>query len=348
MAPIPISSPAIGSGLEWAVGYVFPFSRRDKVSPHSIVGIGGLVTDNGSHGAVLGGRLYLKDNKYRLAVAGGHAKVNADIYGIGNEAGNAGAYLPLTTKGSAFITEPLFRIGKGFYLGPRFQYRNLSLSLNQEELNLPDIEINPPDDLRDVLDQIRPDLLHQQTVAIGPRFQWDTRDNTYYPRRGVFLDSGIDVFSGALGSKFNYQYYKVAFNKYTSLSPHQVLAVRGMGCAAAGEHVPIYDLCLFGFSNDLRGYPAGRYQDRRMFATQAEYRLNLPLKGFLGRFGIVAFGGFGGVGEKLTKISFSDLLPSGGGGLRFRLTKENPINFRVDYGFGKVGHTLSIGVAEAF
>lgn len=77
-----------------------------------------------------------------------------------------------------------------------------------------------------------------------------------------------------------------------------------------------------------------------MFATRAEYRLTMPLNGFLG--------GFGGVGEKFTKISFSDLLPSGGGGLRFRLTKENPINFRVDYGFGTVGHTLSIGVAEAF
>ena len=85
-----------------------------------------------------------------------------------------------------------------------------------------------------------------------------------------------------------------------------------------------------------------------MFATQAEYRLTMPLNGFLGRFGIVAFGGFGGVGEKFTKISFSDLLPSGGGGLRFRLTKENPINFRMDYGFGKVGQTLSISVFEAF
>src|SRR5512138_2439301 len=117
-----------------------------------------------------------------------------------------------------------------------------------------------------------------------------------------------------------------------------------MGFAAAGERVPIYDLCLFGASNDVRGYSAGRYQDRRMFATQAEYRLMFPSKGFMGRFGVVAFAGFGGVGERYSDIGFSDLLPGGGGGLRFRLLKKQPINFRVDYAFGKVGRTLSIGI----
>ena len=85
-----------------------------------------------------------------------------------------------------------------------------------------------------------------------------------------------------------------------------------------------------------------------MFATQAEYRFTIPKKGFVGRFGLVAFGGVGGVGPKFTEIDFSDMLPAGGGGLRFRLTKKNPINFRIDYGVGKTGGTLIVGVAEAF
>ena len=84
-----------------------------------------------------------------------------------------------------------------------------------------------------------------------------------------------------------------------------------------------------------------------MFATQAEYRLMLPTHSFLGRFGVVAFGGFGAVGRSLSDIGFSDLLP-GGGGLRFRLTKKYPVNFRVDYAVGKVGRTITIGVLEAF
>ena len=85
-----------------------------------------------------------------------------------------------------------------------------------------------------------------------------------------------------------------------------------------------------------------------MFATQGEYRLMFPSPGFMGRFGMVAFAGFGGVGRKFSDIGFSDLLPGGGAGVRFRLLKKQPINFRVDYGFGKVGRTLTIGILEAF
>jgi len=157
-----------------------------------------------------------------------------------------------------------------------------------------------------------------------------------------------DFFSTGLGSKWSYQYYRASFNKYNALSEHQVLAFRAMACAAAGDRAPIYDLCLFGTTNDLRGYTGGRYQDRRMFATQAEYRLMFPAKGFLGKFGVVAFAGVGAIGDKFTDIGFSDLLPAGGGGLRFRLLKKYPVNFRIDYGQGKDGHTLSIGVLEAF
>ncbi|RPI21258.1 MAG: hypothetical protein EHM61_25225 [Acidobacteria bacterium] len=345
VAPIPIASPTIGTGLEWALGYVFPFSRQDKISPHSVAGVGGLFTDNGSRGIAGGGRLYFKQDKYRFTVAGGNAKINADFTGIGNEAGDRGLFLPLTTTGSAFITESLVRVRKSLYLGARFQYRDLELRLNQEESTTAE---PPPPPLNEVIDEIAPYLLRQRTVAVGPRLQWDTRDTPYYPHRGVFLETGIDLFTEALGSKFTYQYYKFALNKYTSLGDRQVLAVRGMGCAAAGDRVPLYDLCLFGTSGDLRGYAGGRYQDRRMFATQAEYRLTMPPKKVLGRFGVVAFGGFGGVAEEFSEIAWKELLPAGGAGIRFRLTKEDHINFRIDYAIGTVGHTLSMGVGEAF
>jgi Omp85 superfamily domain len=345
LAPIPISSPAVGTGLQWAVGRVFHFDKSDEISPPSTVGIGGVFTNNGTRAFAIGGRLYLKQDKYRVTAALGTASVNFDIYGVGRAAGDRGTFVPLNTDGKAFIMEPLFRLKKGVYLGLRGQYRDLRLSLDQQKL---DSSSQPPDQLAELIDTIAPELLQQRTVSVGPRFQWDTRDNVFYPKRGILLDFGLDLFAQALGSKWNYQYYKVSFNKYTQLSEHQVLAFRGMACAATGDHVPIYDLCLFGTSNDIRGYAAGRFQDRRMFAAQAEYRLMLPVQGFLGRFGVVAFAGFGGVDKKFTDMGFSDLLPGGGAGVRFRLTKKNPINFRADYAIGKVGNTFSMGVLEAF
>jgi hypothetical protein len=63
---------------------------------------------------------------------------------------------------------------------------------------------------------------------------------------------------------------------------------------------------------------------------------------------VVAFFGVGAVADKFSDIGAGDLLPGGGGGLRFRLLKKYPVNFRIDYGQGKDGHTLSIGVMEAF
>lgn len=348
LAPIPVSSPAIGSGLEWAVARLFPFNKRDEVSPASTVGVAGIFTNNGSRGLAIGTRLYLKEDKYRIAGAIASASVNFDVYGVGAAAGREGIFVPLNVKGGVGIGEFLYRLRKGIYVGVRGQFRNARLSLNRDRLDSSDVTTQPPEQVAKVIDQIGDQLLHQTTVSMGPRFQWDLRDSVFYPKHGFLLEGASDFFSTGLGSKWSYQYYRVSFNKYNTLSEHQVLAFRGMGCAAAGDRVPIYDLCLFGTSNDLRGYTGGRYQDRRMFATQAEYRLMFPAKGFLGRFGVVAFAGVGAVGDRFTNIGYSDLLPAGGGGIRFRLLKKYPINFRVDYGQGKDGHTLSIGVMEAF
>jgi outer membrane protein assembly factor BamA len=347
-APIPINSPAVGAGLEFAVARLFRTDKADKVSPPSALAAGGLITSNGSRALAFGGRLYFREDKYRLTAGVGAADVNADIYGVSDAGGERGTYIPLNGSGTGFTVEPLFRLRKGVYLGMRTQYRNLTLSLNKDKLEDPDFEPQPPDEVAQVIDELQDHFTGQQTVSIGPRFEWDTRDNVFYPNRGLFLDVWSDFFTTGLGSKWTYQYYKIGFNKYMKLDEHQVLAFRAMGCAAAGDFVPIYDLCMFGVMNDLRGYAAGRFQDRRMFATQAEYRMMLPVEGFAQRFGFVVFGGVGGVDKTFSDFEWEQLLPAGGAGIRFRLSKKYPVNFRVDYAFGRYGNTLSIGVLEAF
>jgi hypothetical protein len=348
IAPIPIDSPAIGEGLQWAVGRLFLTTKNDKTSPRSFVGAGGIFTNNGSRGIAVGGRLYLKEDKYRIAGALGAADINADIYGIGKLAGDRGTYVPMKFKGGAFIGGFLYGLKKGVFIGAKGQYRNLRLSLDQEKRDSSDMTFQPPEQVAGVIDEIRGQLAQQQTVSIGPRFEWDSRDNVYYPKHGGLMDLWMDLFAEGLGSEWTYQFYKVAFNKYNRVGGYGVLATRVMGCAAAGDHVPLYDLCIFGSTSDLRGYTAGQYQDRKMFATQAEYRLMLPVKGFLGRFGVAVFGGFGGLGKEFSDITFSELLPAGGAGLRFRLTKKDPINYRIDYAFGKTGNTLTMSLGEAF
>jgi hypothetical protein len=226
IAPIPVNSPSIGAGLAWVAGYVTPLSKDDKLSPPSMFGAGGLFTNNGSGGIAVGSKLYLREDRYRLTSAAAHADINFDLFGIGKLSGDRGSSIPVNMKGSGFFTEPLFRLGKGVYGGARVQYRSLKLSVGD------DLQNNPPPEVADIVEVTRDNLLRQRTVSAGPRFQWDTRDDKFYPRRGVLLDTGIDLFSKAIDSEFTYQYYKAAFNKYIGLGDHQVIAIRGMGCAA--------------------------------------------------------------------------------------------------------------------
>jgi hypothetical protein len=67
IAPLPISSPALGTGIVPIVGYIFPLSTRDQVSPPSVIGGAGLVTNNGSRAFALAGNFYFKDDRYHAA-----------------------------------------------------------------------------------------------------------------------------------------------------------------------------------------------------------------------------------------------------------------------------------------
>jgi hypothetical protein len=157
------------------------------------------------------------------------------------------------------------------------------------------------------------------------------------------LDFTSDFFSEALGSKYSFQAYRFTFNKYGSLSKNQILAYNLFVCGTGGDP-PFYGNCVYGANNELRGYTAGQYLDRYMFATQLEYRLSLPK-----RFGVVGFGGVGEVvpgGSEIWKSN--NFLPAGGGGLRFQVSREYRVNLRADFARGKDTWTWGMGVGEAF
>jgi hypothetical protein len=149
-------------------------------------------------------------------------------------------------------------------------------------------------------------------------------------------------FSDALGSKYSFESYRLMFNYYHSLGKKQVLAYNLYTCATDGDP-PFYGECIYGTNSELRGYVAGRYIDRDMIATQVEYRLALRW-----RFGIVLFGGLGEIAPSVEEFRGDNILPAGGGGLRFKVSRKYNLNFRADLAQGKDGHTFSMGIGEAF
>ncbi len=311
------------------LGYIFPFSANDKISPPSTIGAAGLATNNGSRGFAIGGQLFLKEDRYEITSAYVHGNVDYNIYGNGIASNQT---LPLVQTGEAYFGEFLRRIAWKFFAGPRFITGNSFVTVN------PNNDSNFP---------IPPEVgLHTDLRSLGARLTRDTRPDHFYPVSGTFFNFTSDFFSQGLGSKYSFQSYRTAFNKYWSLSDKQVLAYNADFCGTGGAP-PFYGNCIYGTNNELRGYTAGRYFTRYALATQLEYRLVLPK-----RFGLVVFGGIGGTipggSQLLQRVQNSQFLPSGGGGLRFELSKKYHVNLRADIAQGVDGHTFGMGVGEAF
>ncbi len=329
VAPLPLSSPAIGTGITPILGYIFPLNKNDKVSPPSTIGGAGLITNNGSRGFVVGGQFFFKENTYEVTSGYVHGNVNYNIYA---DEIAPGVKLPLEQTGEAFFGEFLRRLFWKFFAGPRFISGNSFITVR------PNDDVNFP---------IPPEVgLHTTLRSIGAKLTRDTRPNHFYPLSGTQFTFTADFFSQDLGSKYSFQSYRTQFDKYWSLSKNQVLAYDAYFCGTAGNP-PFYGNCIYGTSNELRGYTAGHYFTRYSMATQAEYRLVLPW-----RFGLVVFGGLGGVipgGNQVAQQGEnSHFLPSGGGGLRFELSKKYHVNLRADIAQGLYGHTFGLGVGEAF
>ncbi len=238
--------------------------------------------------------------------------------------------VPLVQTGEVFFAEALRRFWWQIFIGPRLTTGSSFITVGK--INHPDI---PP---------IPPDVgLHTELRALGVRTVRDTRVNHFFPTGGSKFEFTADFYAQALGSKQTFQQYKLHFDKYMTVHKNQVLAADAYVCNVAGD-APFYQKCIYGASNELRGYTAGTYFDRHMFTTQAEYRLSLPK-----RIGLAGFAGLGyvrpGDNEFFTTSHF---LPDIGGGPRFELSKQYHVNLRADFARGVGSWTWSMGIGEAF
>jgi outer membrane protein assembly factor BamA len=336
-APIPISSQAIGTGLAPVAAYVFFPSDTDKVSQPSILAVAGLYTSTKTYGLGIAGNFNLAEDRYRITFLTGGARARYEFFGIGNDAGTTGESLWLNQKGHAVFLQGLRRIGWNTFVGPRFSHRTIKAA---HEAGLSEDLSHDFPQLPAIMDQLN---LSLTTAALGFRVERDTRDSMFYPTRGVRMGARVDFFGPYAGSGFTFQNYVFEINKYLPVREGHVVALRAMGCGVTGERIPFYELCQFGMMGDLRGYQTGRFRDRAMFAVQGEWRMILPWW-----LGATAFGGVGEVAPDGKSFNAEDLLPSGGVGLRFNLSKQRRINLRLDLAYSRTGGSWSMGVAEMF
>ena len=88
---------------------------------------------------------------------------------------------------------------------------------------------------------------------------------------------------------------------------------------------------------------SNKYINNQVYWVQSEYR-----REFGGRFGAVAFVGFGNNMSGWDDSYTEDIVYMYGLGLRFRLLKKDKLNFRLDYGLGNGSPAIFMTIREAF
>ncbi|WP_240482041.1 BamA/TamA family outer membrane protein [Ruegeria marisrubri] len=300
VAPIPFSNPTIGSGLVLGAGYLF---QLDEGSDPSVIGAGGLRSDNGSTAAAGAFKLKLDNNRWIIEALYGQADVQYDLFtGIG--------VIPIRQDGILGRLSLSYGVTPDFSFGATFRY--LDTTITPAFAGLPPIP--PPFD----------QFLNVEVANVGVVSDWDTRDDTIYPTSGQVLHFEAFQGYGLSGLVRDYSKSYVNYTFYLSPWAEGVIASRLSVCAASSE-TPFFDQCGIGTVDSFRGFSATQLLDFRSASLQVELRQRLGE-----RIGLIAFAGAGQTGQ-----SFSDLEAGGthsayGVGARYRVSKKFPLDFSID------------------
>lgn len=324
--PIPLSNPTLGTGLAIAIVRIY---EPENAGKPWVTGAGAMYTSNDDRALAAFHNMSLDHDRFRFSALGGYASLPLRFYGVGAEAGDRGIAINIQQDVLGGRFEGLARVGKDFYAGVRLRLQNVKTRIRTDPDETLPIEIPTVE-------------LESTIVSLGPSIILDRTDAPFNPRNGLLVEAHWMVGLPFLGSDFNYSAVAASANVYRALNDQTALAGRISICAA-GQDAPYYDLCNYGQSNDLRGYLNGQYRDHASWAAQVELRQRL-----WGRIGGVAFAGIGGIAPSLGRVGDSTLLPAGGVGLRYQLSKQYGINARVDVAFGKNSHAIYFAVGEAF
>ena len=322
--PIPVSNPAIGSGGAAAGALLFKF---DEVSSTSVIGTAGFYTQNGSWGAGGLASLAFDQDRYRLRAVGGYANVNYEFFGIGDNPAVQRSHVTLNQSGYVGHFSLEGRLAPNFYAGGKLRFMTISTNFpNANGGRLPNGAVSAPDSV---------------VGSVGVVATYDTRDRDFAPAAGQLIEGEANFSAHDFRLQQNYLRLTASYSRYDSFSSDLVLASRASFCSIQGD-APIFDLCLFGSRNDIRGYPVGKFQDKAMMALQTELRWHA-----FWRIGFVAFAGLGSVASSAAKFKY--LLAAAGGGIRFVASREYGLNVGIDGAINKDGEkTFYVQIGEAF
>jgi outer membrane protein assembly factor BamA len=319
LTPIPIANPTIGNGLAVAGLILYKF---DSESPASSTAIAAGYTDSDSWGVGALQEANFSEDRWRLTGGLALALARYDLYAP------EGSDFHFTTEQrvAGGMLQVLRQVTSRLYAGLRYQRARVTFPT--------------PEELQAVIPAEGLDL---DIGGLGIVAEWDSRDHGYQPGTGSYLTLRGNFARDEFGGDLEYDTYGLALNHFRGgFRDKDVLALRLSVCGTTDD-TPFFERCQFGSSNDLRGYPVGRYYDDAMYAAQVEYRAPLWK-----RVGGVVFAGVGSVASSFADLDAGRTLSAAGIGLRFLASPEQRVNVSIDWAVGRDESALYVYIGEAF
>jgi hypothetical protein len=297
-----------------------------RMTPPSSSGVAGFLTENGSWGG--GGfhnGIFLEDRLRSLSVFF-YNELELEYFGPGG-----GFQLPIdkieySLDGYIFMQQFMARVADSdVFMGMNYKFASFDNQLKFDtDLDLPDFLTEP----RNI-----------KTASAGLVVEYDTRNTTFTPDKGINGRLEGNFFTEALGS--DRSFFK-GFLKLRSWIPMQKRFVLGLrwDSGVADDATPFYMLP----SIDQRGISLTRYQGQITTAAEAELRWDLnrrwSLLGFLGSGWAAA--------NDLDQLQMNEARVAGGTGFRYLISRVFGIRTGVDFAWSKEDFAFYIVTGTAW
>lgn len=266
-----------------------------------------------------GWNYFFKEEKWYTQGTLQYSKFPDYYYGIGEATPDAAQVLYQSNRIIADVNL-LKNINRKFFIGPRLRYINYYALGYDTNANY------------------HPELVDANIAGGGFTALKDTRNNLLNPGSGTYLEltntyngsSAIPVYSKLLADARGYK----------TVWPNVIIAGRFLNEFTFGNP-PFYDYSLIGGDKKVRGFYFGRFRDNNLSTLQAEVRFKV-----VWRFGAAVFGGISKLYPDFEKLSFNNIKPNYGAGIRFLIDRKQNINLRFDYALasdGQDGFYVSFG-----
>ena len=322
---MPITEPAVGYGAAGGLAFISqPLGQTNAgFGRPNITMVGGMGTENGSWGAVVGDVRHWLDDRVQTLAGLIYSSVNLDFHGIGDDSilNNDPLGYKLEPKGG--LVQAKLRAGDSrFWFGLNYAFART------------DIDFEAPAGTPNL-----PDFQTESTVSgFTPSLTYDSRDTIFTPTRGTFVEASVGLFSEAFGGDDDFQRARLIAMHFIPLSSRWFLGLRADASASFGD-APFY-LRPFIY---MRGVPIMRYQGEEVAQLEAELRWQ-----FWKRFSVVGFTGVGAAWNDFERLDDTQTVVAGGAGFRYELARKYRLHMGIDLAFSEHDTAVYIQVGSAW